>query len=99
MPKMIFEVPIMQAMYSKIKIVAYSEQEAVDMTNICTKHKINESDFMRKAIVGYPFDFTSPQNQIDTTEDIKVLGTVGGIDEKDKQLLDEESIAKVAWDY
>ena len=43
----------MQAMYSKIKIVAYSEQEAVDMTNICTKHKINESDFMRKAIVGY----------------------------------------------
>jgi len=24
-----------------------------DMTTICTKHKINESDFMRKAIVGY----------------------------------------------
>jgi predicted nucleic acid-binding protein len=24
-----------------------------DMTNICTKHKINESDFMRKAIVGF----------------------------------------------
>ena len=24
-----------------------------DMTTICTKHKINESDFMRKAIVSY----------------------------------------------
>ena len=24
-----------------------------DMTTICTKHKINASDFMRKAIVGY----------------------------------------------
>jgi len=88
MPKMIFEVLIMQAMYSKIKIVAYSEQEAVDMF-----YGMDEDE------MGYPFDFTSPQNQIDTTEDIKVLGTVGGIDEKDKQLLDEESIAKVAWDY
>jgi hypothetical protein len=24
-----------------------------DMTNICTKHKINESDLMRKAIVEF----------------------------------------------
>ena len=30
-----------------------SENIKEDMTAICTKHQINESDFMRKAIVGF----------------------------------------------
>jgi len=86
MKKKIFEVPIMQVIYSSVQLIAYSEEDAIDMF-----HELDEDE------MNYPFDFCSPQKEINYSKKIKPLAEVGGIDKKQQDLMDEESITKVVY--
>ena len=66
--KKIYTIPIMQVIYSTVDITAYSEDEALDL--------LNEMD---EAEMGYPFDFQSPQIEVDTSSKIGFI-EVGGME-------------------
>jgi len=68
--KKLFELPIMQAIYASIEVIAETEKEAIGKF-----HEMDEYE------MGYPFDNMFPNNYIDDSLKIKCLGVVGGAEE------------------
>ena len=66
--KKLYTIPIMQVIYADVEIIAYSEDEALDL--------FSEMD---EAEMGYPFDYMSPQIEVDKSESIGFI-EVGGME-------------------